>query len=208
MREWSEDHRTVLSERRCKNKALTGNSFCRHHGANSPKALEAAETAKQLTLMERFVAPYEGDYNPLGQFERDWRRTVGRIEWLESQIADLSVEDLTWGLSKEEKIGAAEFAGTNRTYETKIHVYESMLRYEREHLLKLTQVWIKMGVDQAQLNLLAAQVDVAYNGLLRAVQALGLDPSDPAVRDALTAAFRRPQGQRGYLAIEQVHDDV
>lgn len=202
VREWSEDRRKVISERRCRNKALPGNSFCRHHGANSPKALAAAETARQLTLMEQFVQPYEGDFNPLGAFEEEWRRTMGRIHWLERQIAELDPDDFVWGRTKEERVNASEFAGTNTTYEAKVHIYEEMMWRERTHLLKIEGMWIKAGIENQKIEVLKIQADNLYNKTITALTRLGIDPRDDRVKDVLFEVFMEPEtGPRGFLAL-------
>ena len=136
--------------------------------------------------MQRFVRPYEGDLNPITAFEMEFRRTLGRIAWYDEQLALLaSEEDLIWGRTKKERIGAGEFTGVNTTYEARVNILEEMQRWERKHLLDLEKVWINAGLEQERLSMLKAYSTRVRTYIERAFEALGLDLSDPRVLDAL-----------------------
>lgn len=190
VKEVDPDTGEVLKERQCKRAARPGHVYCSNHGASGSAADIASHTASALTAMQRFVKPYEGDIDPVSAFEMEFRRTYGRILWLEEQIANLeSTDDLIWGVTKEEQVNAAEFAGTNTTSEARIHVFEEMLRWERKHFLELEKVWIRANLDERRLTMMRSQIDYTYTLVMRAAQMLGHDVTDPGVRDVLGRLF-------------------
>lgn len=185
-----DDEGNVISERQCKRSARPGNTTCSSHGANSPRAKASAAKAQVLTTMQRFVKPYEGPLDPFMAFEGEYRRTYGRIIWLEDQIANLdSEDDLVWGKTKSEDISATEFAGTNVTYEARINVWEDMLRWERKHLLELNKVAFKMNVEEQRLTLMRQYLEGTYAATLALLRDLGHDTADPLVRARLRRMF-------------------
>lgn len=173
----------------CRQTARKGTIYCAPHG-RSPYAKKASERALVLTQMQRFVKPYEGDIDPLSAFEMEFRRTLGRIAWYDEQLALLGSErDLIWGVTKEEHVGAAEFAGTNTTYEAKANLLLELQNWERKHLLDMEKVWIGAKLDEQKLNLMRRYVESAYTAVVKAVKILGLDPGDPKVQEALAVAL-------------------
>lgn len=183
----------VLDERRCRKPAKRGLSVCESHGGTAPRLTAISERTGALSAMQRFVQPYAGDLNPITAFEMEFRRTYGRILWLEEQIAAFTDEkDLIFGLTKEERVMATEFTGTNRTYEARIHVYEEMLRWERTHFLRLESLWIKANLKEQELTMMRGHIEYTYRKVMDIVRALGHDPGDPGVHTILEAAFTTP----------------
>lgn len=184
-----DDDGVLLGERQCKRSALPGQTLCQSHGGNRT----VAEHSKALTAMQRFVQPYDGPLDPITAFEAEFRRTYGRILWLEDQIAGLEDErDLIWGLAKEEHINAGEFPGTNKTYESRINGFEEMLRWERKHLLELEKVYIRANLDERRLGIMRQYIEGTYASVVSLVRSLGHDTADPEVRDKIRRMFDAP----------------
>jgi hypothetical protein len=180
----------VLGERQCKRSAKPGLLVCQSHGGDAPKLKAVSARTPALTAMQRFVQPYDGPLDPITAFEKEFRRTYGRILWLEDQIAGFEDEkDLIYGLVKEESITATEFAGTNRTYEAKIHVYEDMLRWERKHFLELEKTYIRANLDERRLGMMREYLEGTYASVTRLLTDLGHDTSTPEVRDKMRRMF-------------------
>lgn len=176
-----------LGKRQCKNSARKGTALCKSH--SGPKTEAVAHRAAAMTAMQRFVKPFDGNLDPITAFELEFRRTYGRILWLEEQIAELNTEDLTWGKTKSETIYASEFSGTNTTYEARIHVYEEMLRWERKHFLDLEKLWIQAKLDAKKLTIMREAITYTYGKVIEAAKALGHDPNDETTRRALLTLF-------------------
>jgi hypothetical protein len=195
----------VTSERRCMRPASKGLSVCDAHGGRAPRLKAISARTDALSAMQRFVQPYEGDINPITAFEMEFRRTYGRILWLEAQIGAFEDEKmLIWGLTKQDSITASEFPGTNKTYEARIHVYEDMLRWERTHFLKLTQLWIKANLKEQELTMMRGHIEYTFKKVMDITRALGHDPTDPATHAILEAAFSRPGDTSMVPAVTQV----
>lgn len=187
-----DDAGNVVSERRCKKAARAGLDVCNSHGGDGPRLSAASQRTAALTAMQRFVQPYDGPIDAVTGFEREVRRTMGRIKWLEEQIANLEDEqDLIWGLTKEEAIDAAEYAGTNRTYEARVHIFEEMLWRERKHYHELLKTWIRANLDERKLTLMQANIDYTYALVMNAARMLGHDTADPTVRHIIGRLFER-----------------
>lgn len=179
----------VIETRQCKKSARPGLTVCASHGGSSPRSDVVVARSQALTAMQKFVEPYRGNLDPISVFEEEFRRTYGRIHWLEAQISEIREEDFIWGVTKEEHIGAAEFAGTNTTSEARVHIYEEMLWKERKHLLDMEKVWIGAKLEEKKLNSLHAHADWTWQLIIEAAKMLGHDPSEPEVRDRLLLLF-------------------
>lgn len=174
---------------RCRKYAVRGLDVCERHGGGTKKALAVHQRTVDMIEMGRFTKPYEGDLNPVSAFEMEFRRTLGRITWLEEKIALLSApEDLIWGKSKYESAGGFE-GMPSTTYEARLHGFEEMLRWERNHLLNMEKVWISAGLESARLDLMRTYVEQTYELTRRALLALGHDVNDPEVRAVMAEVF-------------------
>jgi hypothetical protein len=178
---------------RCKKSALIGLDVCEKHGGRFPQSQALSKRAVALTAMQRFVKPYEGDLNPISAFEMEFRRTLGRIAWYDEQLALLGDEkDLVWGITKHEKGvsgGGKDSDGivSVKTYEARVNILEEMQRWERKHLVDLEKVWIGAGLEQRRLDLLSTYVGQVQKMVERAFEHMGLDMSDPRVKEAILA---------------------
>ncbi len=180
----------VLEIRQCKHVALQGTTRCSRHAVGGQRGV--AERTKAVSAMRRYVTPYGGEIDPLSAFEMEFRRTYGRILWLENQIGSLeSEQDLIWGKTKEELTTVGEFPGTTTTYEARVHLFEQLLQWERKHLLELQKVWIGAKFEENKLALMRSQIDYTFTLVRKAVEVLGFDPDAPDVRDKILRLFER-----------------
>lgn len=193
-------------EQRCKKQALIGLLTCEKHGGRFPQSAAQSRRAVALTAMQRFVKPYEGVLNPISAFEGEFRRCLGRIAWYDEQLGLLaSADDLIWGQTKEENIGAGEYVGTNTTYEARVNILEEMQRWERKHLLDLEKVWINAGLERERLDLLRTYAARTFDLTKQALDALDIDTDDPKVRDILARVFMGDSPQSGpIIDVQQI----
>lgn len=184
-----EDGSTI--EQRCSKVARQGTILCGHH--SSKRSVEIQNATRAVLGMRTLAKPFEGDLNPLTAFEGEFRRTYGRILWLEDQIQQLSAEELIWGKTKQEEICATEFSGTNTTYESRVHQWELMLRWERQHFLDLEKLWITAKLDQAKLNMMRDHIAYTYSKAIELARMLGFDPNSDSTREILMRLFASDQ---------------
>lgn len=177
---------------RCKKYALPGLDVCERHGGRFPNSKRQSERSKALTKMQRFVRPYQGDLDLLDAFENEFRRTLGRIAWLDEEISQLRAEDLIWGKVKHETAGGFEGAPST-TYEARIHLYEEMQRWERKHLLEQTKVGLAVGLEKRRLEVLERQVAWTFNKVVESMRAFGIDPFSAENRATLASLFDTPE---------------
>jgi hypothetical protein len=173
------------TKERCKNFRLTGLTVCRYHGGSNPAAKRKSQKAKILSAMQRFVTPIDADdieADPIYAFEMEFRRTLGRIRWYDEALAALEQEDLIWGQTKREEIGASEFTGHNETYEARVNMYHELQFAERKHLLDMEKIWIGAKLDEQRLVVQRGYVAALDKAIVGILSSLGHDVADPAVR--------------------------
>lgn len=182
------DEQGNVRTRQCKRSARPGTTLCATHSGERGKAV--AQRTQALTEMQKFATPYNGQIDPLSAFENEYRRTYGHIRWYEEKIGQLQSEkDLIWGLAKEEHVNATEFAGINRTYEARIHPFAEELFKERKHLVELTKIWLKAGLEERKIAVMREYMEYTYAMVNEAARALGHDPADPEVRERIMRLF-------------------
>lgn len=180
--------RSKASGERCKAPAVFGIRVCSKHGGGAPNATKKSVRLRTISKMQKFVQPLmanDPEANPVTAFETEFRRTLGRIRWYDEELGRIEIEDLTWGKTQEETIGATEFAGTNTKYEAKANAIHELQFRERRHLIDMEKIWLGAKFEQAKLDMQRAyvtQLDVALTDILTA---LGHEVTDPRVRQVV-----------------------
>lgn len=174
----------------CTREAINGTAVCELHGGTAPQTVRKAESDRVSRELDGFIEPIRLDdpeARPDYGLHMEYRRSVARVRWLEQRIADtIDADGLEWGKSKEERIGATEFAGTNTTYEARTPVLVDLLARERAHLLKITELMSKNAFKEAHLAVLQTSVNYIGDAALDLAEALGRKRDDPRVLRALT----------------------
>lgn len=180
--------------RKCGQLATPGWTTCVTHksqgvASGEPTKGEKAAERKRLAAeakMAAFIRPIpatDPDANPLIAFSTEFRRVLARIRWYDEKLAEIRDErDLIWGLSKEEKINAAEYTGTNRTLEAKEHMWLVLQGRERDRLFNMEKLWLQVNLGAQQLELQKRVVASLDFAMQRVLSRLGLDPRDDVVR--------------------------
>ena len=147
-----------------------------------------------VNAMQAFVVPISKDdpeMDPIQGFEMEYRRTVARIRWLDERIAELEVENLSWGKTKEvdqqSGSGLDFMPGVDTTYEAKANAWYTMQQWEREHLLKMEKIWITAKLDVKRLEIQKQYVLLLDGAITNILTALGHDVSDSDVRQVVRA---------------------
>lgn len=166
-----------------------------------------SEVVRVNRLIERTdVAPIpENDPESAGHtaLSMEIRRTVGWIRFCEDRIADLLLDGaplaeddlldtdaLSWGVVSRESIGATEFPGVNTREAAGVNVWEEKLRWNRDHLSKLTKQWINAGLDAKRLELRSRTLDVLESAIDAIVRDLGHNPGEASTRAIIATRLR------------------
>jgi hypothetical protein len=165
---------------------------CKFHGGRNPALLnkarrEAIQSEMTQDLQDgRFTGLWPTDHELLDPFSLllwEIRRCGWRIEWYDAKIRHLDEEkDIWWGITREEEVGAAEFAGTNRIYEARENVLVKMQNEERKRLFDLTKEWQGQKFEAARIAGMGAFATAARTMVMRLSEELGIDLSDPEVQ--------------------------
>lgn len=145
---------------------------CYRHGGSSPNGTKAAEKEQTVDRMRTYGAPIDTD--PVTALSEEVRRTAGHVAWLGELVGDLlhdgdgyseSISDdgkrvlrSNTGLTQMDTAGRFE----------KESVWLTMYREERQHLARVCQMAISLGVQQKQLDVIKTQGE-AWISLFRAV---------------------------------------
>ncbi len=167
---------------------MFGITVCRMHGGQLPTVKAKSERAKVIAEMQRFVKPIaenDPEAYPIYAFEVEYRRTIARIRYYDEKLAELEPEALGWGKTKEEDRNAAEFPGIDTTYEAAANMYHKLQWEERQHLVRMTKIYINAKLDEKKLQLLERQV-LAFDGAItRLLARLGHDTTSPEIRNVV-----------------------
>lgn len=195
--------------KQCGQWAVNETPFCKFHAGNSAQVIDAHRRKRFEEETERaveaaishlpagsggtFTGLWAEDHDMLDPFSLllwEIRRSGSRIEWFDSQIDQLSSEkSIWWGLTKQEKIGASEFAGTNKTYEARENVLVKMQNEERKRLQALRDEWQNNRFEAAKIAGYGA-FRASTRALIAAlVEAFEIDTADPEVQATLRAAL-------------------
>jgi hypothetical protein len=178
---------------RCQKAALVGLTVCRSHGAATKAAKTKSAVAKAERTMNKYVKPIPLDHelsNPAYGLHYEYRRTVARIEWLDKRIAKLTEEEANWGRTKEERVNATDYPGTNTTFEARLHPRLVLQERERAFLLKLEKVMIDAQFKAAEQAIEQRTSMEVEKRVWAIVKAMGRDPLDPRVKKALGRMLR------------------
>lgn len=181
------------SGERCKRFAVAQATVCNLHGGKSPAVVERQRRAAVHHGLALFTHPIDAadlEANPLNAFDVEFRRTIAAIRFCDAQIEKLSSsEDLVWGVTKIDSIGATEFAGQNVSYESKINAWEAKRFTEREHLTDLLKLWITAKLSEKKLAIEASTLDALQHVIDAVLISMNADPHDPKIRTIVTHAI-------------------
>lgn len=196
----------------CGNFPLHGLSVCKFHGGGTIGARRKSYEAKLTLSMRKMVTPIgvdDWESNPLNGFDMEYRRTIARIRYFDDVLSTMSEKSLTWGKTKREDKEATEFGGTDTTYEAKVNVVYAMQFAERQHLVKLSKIWIAAGLDNRRLQIEEQKVLAFDNAITTILTSLGHDSRDPDVRAVVrTSMLQLSSGDDVHRATKKSRDHV
>lgn len=197
----------------CRNWAMRDGMTCRLHGGASPQARRAAEVRRIERDLRNWGTPIPETHelaSPGTGLYHEYRVLIQELEIVRGLIRELGdAQALFWGKSKEEHIGAAEFAGINETFEARESAYSLVEGKLVERLVKVEQA---MSNDHFRAAVLQ-NADASRALVLRALQRIlgSLDEETQArviesgvVVEALEAASREVFGEDYTALVERV----
>lgn len=184
--------------KRCGMAKINGTDRCKFHGGATPSVIAKARKDRveneMRTKLDRFTDLWPESHELLDPFSLmlwEIRRCAARIEWFDERLRELDDEKaLWWGETKREKIGAAEFTGTNKTFEARENVILAMQAKERDRLNKLTKEWAEQRFEAARI----AGYGAFGVALKRAIGALAVEFALDLTDQSVQARVRRVLG--------------
>lgn len=198
--------------RQCGGTQVNDTNFCKWHGGASDQVINKARNdryeAEVAAEVARAVAtPVDPAAVKVGGFTELWpedhpsldpfslllweiRRSGARIEWFDRKIDEIEEEkSIWWGISKEEHIGATEFAGTNRTYEARENIIVKMQNEERKRLQGLRDAWQNDKFEALKISGYGAFRATMRQAILAVLTEFDLDLQDPEIQERLRTAL-------------------
>lgn len=179
----------------CGRYAITGGTVCPSHGGNAPqvRALAARRLEQRAAEAAVVTLGLPVDVTPTEALLDEVRWTAGHVAWLRTKVAELEVDDLSWGVTSEVEKGSGEFPGTDITREGKPSVWYELYARERDRLVKVCEATIRAGVEERKVRLaesqgalVAAVIGRVLDGMLAALLAAGA--VEASLREAWAAA--------------------
>lgn len=184
----------------CGQSAANGTPFCRFHGGASSQVINKyrvqrfeEEVEAQIDKETGFTEIWPEDHPRLDPFSLllwEIRRAGARIEWFDRKIDEIHDEhSIWWGITKQEQIGASEFAGTNKTYEARENIIVKMQNEERKRLKELRDEWQNNRFEALKVAGYGAFRESMRNAINAVARAFEIDLSEPENQALLRAAL-------------------
>lgn len=179
-------HKDDPESPRCKRWAVRGLDRCPIHGGGTPASKKKAARVRSQATIKAAVVTYGApiDIDPVDALLEELARTNGHIKRIGEKIRELDESALIWGtISTTDRSGADD---ENNWSEEKVgaqmHMWIDYYFRERAHLVKLSDLMVKNGLQEMQVTLQARQVEIFEHAMLAMLQDLRIDPSRPEVR--------------------------
>lgn len=149
-----------------------GFGLCRFHGGNTPNGKREAQALMTVEAVATYGSPI--DTTPEQALLAEVHRTAGHVAWLRTKVGELADDDLVWGRTKVEDVGASEFTGTNTTEAAAVNVWLDLYQRERKHLVDVCKTAIAAGIAERQVRLAEAQGQLMATAIEAILDGLGL----------------------------------
>lgn len=130
-----------------------GIGTCKLHGGTTLSHRRSAQREVARQAVVTYGLPV--DIDPFQALIEEIARTHGHVLWLRDRIAEMSPEDLIWGVSETEAKEGGGATGDYRstTSSAGTHVWLTLYREERAHLDRLCRSAISAGIAERQARL-------------------------------------------------------
>lgn len=203
------------SKKPCERYPARGLTVCHIHGAGTKKAKakslriqqEAKEARRREREMERSRAKMEKavktlglpeDVSPTEALLSEIRWTAGHVNWLRERVQELEVlgKDLIYGTTSTVLTHSPKFGTTEKTTEEfREHVWYTLYKQERDHLVKVSTAALRAGVEERRITLAEQQGLLVAQVIHRILDAIGLSPAQwTLVQDVVPRELRMMAG--------------
>lgn len=198
------------TKRRCSAKAFDGAKYCPRHEAAYQRAQERKRNSEDDAIMGVIVPVQNEELLAAGMISHEdaeangafalmseIRRTVARIRYCDIKINELAEKDsgnaLIWGKTRVEKTNGYDGKGAISvavvTKESKLSPWVELQFRERQHLSRLSKMWIDAGFEQRKLDLQANTIDGLNRVIKSVVEGLGRSVNEQSVRELVTRSL-------------------
>lgn len=135
---------------------------------------------KARRVAERFGLPIRT--SPVAAIQDEIDRCNGLVSFYGAKVAELSDQQMVFGVAKVEDIRAGQGRpGRNTTAESGINTWITLWNLERDRLAKLSVEAAKIGIAAMQVQLDQQRTQAIVSLIDATLVELGVDPSDKAV---------------------------
>jgi hypothetical protein len=185
----------------CHGIPMRGQKVCKSHGGKSAQALAAAEQRTQQAEAAKILHAFgeRVDVDPAEELLDLICHTAGYVRFIRTRVNQLTVDAMTWGITKETDGGvvvgtgpkAELVADTTTTRETKPNVWIQMLDHWTDKLARLIVEALKLNLDERRVRLAERQGDAMMRILDGVLAELGHDPAEPETAKIVARHLRR-----------------
>ena len=177
--------------------SINDTPFCKFHGGRTPSVITKYRAERYVEEQKQhdpsFTDLWPETHERLDPFSLllwDIRRSGARIEWFDRQLDKITEEkSIWWGMTKKEAIGAAEFAGTNKTYEARENILVKMQNDERKRLKDLRDEWQNNKFEALKIAGYGAFREAMRKALVAVCAEFEIDMADPEIQARLRLAL-------------------
>lgn len=117
-------------------------------------------------------------------------RSAAYVKYLEGKVRALTEEELVWSdsleLNESRTGGQGGDYGLERTERrAQSNVWWDLLERERKHLATVANAAVRSGLEERRVRIAEKGIDALEEAFVRAIVALGFDPHDSRVRQAI-----------------------
>ena len=194
---------TTLEGKPCKRPPMIGSTFCDTHGGTKQSPVERFRN--KLLQNADFLASTYGlpiEVTPEQALMEELYRTNGHILWLQERITESDADDMIRAMWIGQRSSGyltpqelEEYAITGQA-----HLWMQLYLKEREHLLQLTTKAIQLGLTERQVTLQEKVIDQIGEAITGLLVNLGVDLTDPIVRQQTYQALTQAAGAAQLVA--------
>jgi hypothetical protein len=164
------------------------NTFCLFHNAMARKALPARvreETANAVLTV-----------SPMQVLLEEVQRSQLMVLWLEQELSEAEVTDLTTSTTTEDREGGPGGGFTSTKTESRPSGLAIVYQQERSHLAHVTRLALQSGIEEKQLELNQQLAATVLTAMMNFARLTGQDTSSAIVKQWMAESLRAAQSGR------------